>query len=194
MRDELSTKAALILIDIQQGFADPVWGSRNNPDAEVNAARLLEAWRESGLPLVHIQHRSTTPGSPLRPGQPGVEIQDAVAPHPGEPVMTKSVNSAFIGTGLEGWLRERGIDQLVIAGLTTNHCVETTTRMAGNLGFRPILVEDACATFDRTGPDGTLWPAATIHAVTLANLNGEFAEIATTNQILATIGSQRPST
>ena len=136
---------------------------------------------------MHVQHHSVEPESPLRPGQPGVEIQHAVAPLSDELVITKSVNSAFIGTGLEAWLRNREIDRLVIAGLTTNHCVETTTRMAGNLGFGPILVEDACATFDRKGPDGTVWPAATIHAVTLANLHGEFAEIATTDEVLATI-------
>ncbi len=175
---------ALILIDIQQGFADPVWGPRNNPGAEHNASLLLAAWRERGMPLVHIQHRSVMPKSPLRPGQPSVEFQPLVAPLDGEPLMAKSVNSAFIGTTLEAFLRERDIDHVVIAGLTTNHCVETTTRMAGNLGFNPILVEDACATFDRTGPDGTVWPAATIHAVSIANLHDEFATIATTNEVL----------
>jgi len=183
-------RTALILIDIQQGFSDPVWGPRNNPQAEANAARLLAAWRATGAPLVHIRHQSTEPASPLRPGQPGVEFQAGVAPLLGETVMAKSVNSAFIGTGLETWLRERGIDQVVIAGLTTNHCVETTTRMAGNLGFRPILVEDACATFDRTGPDGTIWPAATIHAVTLANLHGEFATISTTDEVVTRTGQR----
>jgi nicotinamidase-related amidase len=188
MAESLNPNTALILIDIQEGFDDPRWGPRNNPDAEANAARLLNAWRGSGRPLVHIQHHSTEPDSTLRPGQPGVEFKRELAPGPGEPVMTKSVNSAFIGTGLEGFLRERDIDQVVITGLTTNHCVETTTRMAGNLGFNPILVSDATATFDRTGPDGITWPAATIHAVSLANLHGEFAEIATTDEMLARLG------
>lgn len=182
MNDYLSLHATLILIDIQQGFDDPYWGPRNNPDAERRAANLLAAWRQSGRPVVHVQHLSRNPASPLHPSRPGVELQ--MRPVGDEPVMQKSVNSAFIGTELEPWLREREIDQVVVAGLTTNHCVETTTRMAGNLGFNPILVEDACATFDRTGPDGQTWPAATIHAVTLANLHDEFATIMTTDDLI----------
>jgi nicotinamidase-related amidase len=181
----IAATTALILIDIQQGFEDPVWGPRNNPDAEQHASQLLAAWRERGMPLVHIQHRSVMVASPLRPGQPGVEFKPGVIPLDGEPVMAKSVNSAFIGTNLEAFLRERAIERVTIAGLTTNHCVETTTRMAGNLGFNPILIEDACATFDRTGPDGTVWPAATVHAMSLANLHDEFATIATTSEVLA---------
>ncbi len=184
----LDLNAALILIDIQQGFDDPSWGPRNNPAAEANAARLLKAWRASERPLVHIQHWSTEPESTLRPGQQGVEFKPELAPKADEAVMTKSVNSAFIGTELERFLRERGIGQVVITGLTTNHCVETTTRMAGNLGFNPILVSDATATFDRTGPDGVTWPAETIHAVSLANLHDEFAAIATTDEVLAKLG------
>ncbi len=180
----LPETATLILIDIQKGLDDPAYGRRNNPDAESNVARLLARWRETGRPLVHVQHLATSPTSPLRPGQEGVEIKPVVAPIAGERVITKRVNSAFIGTDLEAELRREGATPLVITGLTTNHCVETTTRMAGNLGFSPILVSDAAATFDRTGPDGTLWPAETIHAVTLTSLNGEFAEIATTEEIL----------
>jgi nicotinamidase-related amidase len=187
MIDNLPLTATLILIDIQRGFDDPVLGRRNNPDAEANAAHLLNHWRSSGRPLIHIQHLSTSPTSPLRPGQDGVEFKHEVAPIPGERIVTKTVNSAFIGTDLEAMLRHDGATPLVIAGLTTNHCVETTTRMAGNLGFSPILVSDATATFDRTGPDGTRWPAETVHSVTLANLNDEFAEIATTDEILARI-------
>ena len=185
MTDRLAPGAALILVDFQQGFDDPSWGPRNNPDAERNAALLLDAWRTSGRPLVHVQHHSKEPGSTLRPGQPGVNFMPFVAPRENEPVMTKHVNSAFIGTSLESFLRDRSIGQVVIVGLTTNHCVETTTRMAGNLGFHPILVSDATATFDREGPDGVTWPAATIHAVSLANLHREFAEIATTDELLA---------
>ncbi len=183
--EPLPATATLILIDIQRGLDDPKYGTRNNPDAEANAARLLERWRTTGRPLVHVQHLSTSPTSPLRPGQDGVEIKPEVAPIAGERVITKRVNCAFIGTDLEAVLRRDGAAPLVITGLTTNHCVETTARVAGDLGFSPIVVSDATAAHDRTGPDGTIWPAATIHAVTLTSINGEFAEIATTEEIVA---------
>ena len=176
---------ALILIDIQQGFDDlKYWGARNNPDAEANAAKLLQAFRNSGRPLFHVQHRSTTPGSPLRPGQSGCEFKPEVRPLPGEVVIGKQVNSAFIGTDLEARLRALGIGTLIIAGLTTAHCVSTTTRMAGNLGFRALLAADACATNAQTGYDGRTYDAETVHALALASLHGEFAEVSNTIDLL----------
>ena len=183
---QVPKSAALILVDIQQGFDDlDYWGARNNPAAEANAARLLSAWRESGRPVFHVQHRSTTPVSPLRPGQPGCDFKDEVRPLPGEPVIGKQVNSAFIGTDLEARLRERRIDTVVIAGLTTAHCVSTTTRMAGNLGFRALLAADACATNAQVGYDGRKYDPETVHALALASLHGEFAEVADTTAILS---------
>jgi nicotinamidase-related amidase len=176
--------AALILIDIQQGLDDPWYGVRNNPHAEQHAARLLQHWRSQQWPVVHIQHLSTNPESPLYPGKPGVPHKREVAPAEGEPVMTKNVNSGFIGTDLEQWLRENGIGQVVIAGLTTNHCVETTTRMAGNLGFDATLAHDACAAHDLTGPDGTHYSADTVHAMSLANIASEFAAVLSTDQVI----------
>ncbi len=177
--------AALILIDIQQGFDDlAYWGPRNNPQAEANAAKLLAAWRASRRPIFHVQHRSTTPGSPLRPGQAGCDHKPEVRPLPGEPVIGKNVNSAFISTDLEARLRTAGIDTLVIAGLTTAHCVSTTTRMAGNLGFRALLAADGCATNAQTGHDGRAYDPETVHALALASLNGEFAEVADTAALL----------
>lgn len=181
----LPTTAALVVIDVQQGFDDPRWGRRNNPDAEANVARLLAAWRETTRPIFHIQHLSAQPDSPLQPGQPGAEIKAEARPLWHEPVITKRVNSAFIGTDLEARLRQRGINTVVVCGLTTNHCVETTTRMAGNLGFAAYLASDACAAFDRVGPDGITYPAEQIHAVTLANLHGEFATVRTTDELLS---------
>lgn len=181
------TNPALILVDIQQGLDDPWYGVRNNPEAEANASRLLAAWRDQNWPRVHIQHLSTNPDSPLYPGKPGVPHKPEVAPRDGEPVMKKNVNSSFIGTDLEQWLRENEISQVVICGLTTNHCVETTTRMAGNLGFDATLAHDACAAHDLTGPDGTHYSADQVHAMSLANIASEFARVRSTDEILRDI-------
>ena len=181
----ISDTTALILIDVQDGFDEAnYWGDRNNPDAEQNMARLLWEWRKKHRPIYHVQHMSTNPRSPLRPDHDGNTIKKEVAPLQGEPVIQKTVNSAFIGTDLEARLRENGVDSVVIVGLTTNHCVETSARMAGNLGFATMVVEDATATFDRVGHDGTRYPAETIHAMSLSNLNGEFATIVKTGQLL----------
>jgi nicotinamidase-related amidase len=183
----IADNAALILIDVQNGFDDPRFGKRSNPDAEANIAALLAAWRETGRPIYHVRHDSVLPGSPLRPGQAGNAIKPEAAPQGDEPVIGKTVNSAFIGTDLEDRLRAAGIDDVVIAGLTTDHCVSTTTRMAGNLGFQTILVGDATATFERTGPDGEFYPAETIHRVELASLHGEFATVVSAADVLAAL-------
>lgn len=155
MASPIENEAALIVIDVQRGFNEPSWDQRNNPSAEENISCLLDRWRREGLPVFHVRHLSLEEGSPLAPGQPGCEIKEIVRPSENEPVIEKNVNSAFIGTDLETRLREQGIDTVVITGLTTDHCVSTTTRMAGNLGFDTYVVADATATFDRTGPDQT---------------------------------------
>lgn len=176
--------AALLIIDVQQGFDDSLWGRQNNPLAEANIVRLLEAWRDRQWPIIHVQHQSRFAGSPLHPTNPGYALKAQVRPLPGETLITKQVNSAFIGTSLETLLRQRHITTLVVTGLTTNHCVETTVRMAGNLGFLTYLVSDATATFDRMGPDGRLHRAEDIHTISLTSIHGEFAQVMTTDEVL----------
>jgi nicotinamidase-related amidase len=181
------SKTALLSIDFQKGFDDPVWGLRNNPDAEKKMALLLSVWRDKGFPVIHIQHCSNEKNSPLRPDHPGNEFKDELKPILGEKIFTKSVNSAFIGTDLEKYLRENSIKRLVIAGLTTDHCVSTSTRMAGNFGFDVTLVSDATATFERRGEDNIYYPADQIHKIHLASLNGEFCSVRSCTEVLGAI-------
>jgi nicotinamidase-related amidase len=181
--ETLPQNAVLLIIDVQQGLDEPTWGNRNNPEAEENIARLLAAWRKTNHPVFHVQHLSLSPSSPLHT-HPGNAIKEAVRPQDGELLFQKHVNSAFIGTDLEPQLRARGYDTLVIVGLTTPHCVSTTTRMAGNLGFRTYIVSDATAAFDIVGHDGRQYTAAEIHAVSLATLHDEFATVVGTETVL----------
>jgi nicotinamidase-related amidase len=176
--------AALLIIDVQKGFDDLYWGTRNNPNAESNIVLLLAKWRKHGLPVIHVKHCSTNPRSPLRPELPGNEFKDEVQPLPEEKQFSKSVNSAFIGTGLAEYLRDHNISSLVIVGLTTDHCVSTSTRMASNLGFGVTLIADATATFNRKGYDGTLYSADEIHKINLASLNREFCTVRSTAEVL----------
>jgi nicotinamidase-related amidase len=179
--------AALIVVDVQQAFNDPSWGERNNPDAERHIAQLLAGWRRTGRPLYHIQHRSQRPGSLFHPDAPGFQVKPEALPLAGEPVLYKNVNSSFIGTDLEQRLRASGIDTLVICGITTDHCVSTTIRMAGNFGFEVYCVSDATATFERTGPDGGHYSAQLMHDTALASLHGEFATVVPTAEVLMSL-------
>ncbi len=183
---------ALLLIDFQNGFeqADYFGGNRNNPEAETNARRLLDLFREKGWPVIHTRHDSVFPESPLRPGQPGNDINDLLQPKEGELVVSKNVNSAFIGTDLKEWLDKNGIRQLIMGGLITNHCVSTTARMAGNYGYEVIVVADATATFDRKGLQGELFNSELVHQVSLASLQDEFAEVLTTGQVIAKLDGE----
>jgi nicotinamidase-related amidase len=183
----------LLVVDLQQGFDAPAWGRRNNPHLERRASELLRAWRRTERPVVHVRHMSTDPSSPLRPGQIGNAFKPETAPVAGEAVIEKRVNSAFIGTSLEADLRRAGCRGLVIIGLTTNHCVSTTARMAGNLGFVTWVVSDATASFDRVGPDGLEHRAEQIHAIALSDLHGEFATIVDTGAVVAALLSSHSS-
>jgi nicotinamidase-related amidase len=183
---------ALIVVDVQRAFDE--WEAagkrRNNPDAVARIVDLLAAFRTHRAPIFHIRHEGTKPNSTFLPSRSGYAVKDEARERAGEPVIVKRVNSAFIGTDLEARLRAGDITTLVICGATTNHCVETTTRMAGNLGFDARLVRDATWTFDRIGPDGDAHSAEAIHAMTLSNLNGEFARIVTTDDVIASFAAK----
>jgi nicotinamidase-related amidase len=172
-------RPALILVDIQKGFDNIAYwgGQRNNLDAEEKASQLLLLWRAYDLPIFHIQHCSSNPDSLLHETNEGNAFKDLVKPIGSEPIIQKKVNSAFIGTDLKARLDRLQITRLVIAGLTTDHCISTTTRMAGNFGFETFLVSDATATFNKKGVDGENYPAELIHATALASLKDEFASI-----------------
>jgi nicotinamidase-related amidase len=196
MSDSPALHTALVVVDVQRAFDqwEAAGKRRNNPHAVARIVDLLNAFRKHGAPIFHIRHQGTRPGSSFLPGGTGYPVKDEAREMAGEPVIVKRVNSAFIGTDLEVRLRAADIKMLVICGATTNHCVETTTRMAGNLGFDACLVRDATWTFDRVGPDGDAHAAEDIHAMTLANLNGEFARIVAAAEAIAALEARLAET
>lgn len=183
----MNNKTALLLIDWQQGLrieARPT-EDRSTPEAAEKGARLATHWRGKGWPVITVQHNSTEENSDLRPGLPGHALEPFAEPQGNEPHFTKTVNSAFLGTDLQLYLMQNGIHDLVVSGLTTDHCVSTTVRMAENLGFNVTLVSDACAAFGKTLPDGSILTGDDIHRANLASLQDEFAAIATTDAVLS---------
>ena len=184
-------RTALIVVDVQHGFADPVWGRRNNPACEDKIAALIEAWRAAAQPIVYVRHDSTEPGSPFRPGQPGNDLQDILS---GEPdlLVTKSVNSAFHGEpDLAAWLRGEGIERIVVCGIQTNMCCETTARVAANLDFDMTFVLDATYTFDLPAHGGGSISADQLARVTASNLDPEFGRVVDTREAVAGLRSGR---
>ncbi len=178
------SKPALLIVDMQVGMSWPSSGVRNNPGAEAEIGNLLAAWRAKHAPLVHIRHVSRTPGSPFWPGQPGAEFQPDLAPFESEHVVEKNVPDAFVNTGLERWLRVRDVTSVVVVGVSTNNSVESTARTAGNLGFKTMVVSDACFAFARTDFDGRPRTAEEVHAMSLANLQGEYAMVVSSDEIV----------
>lgn len=175
--------AALLVIDVQKAFDDPAWGPRNNQEAEVNIAALLALWRGRQGTVIHVHHSAEILESRFHPDKVGHEAMPEGQPLADEMVFKKLVNSAFIGTPLEQHLRQHQIEKLVVVGLTTDHCISTSVRMAANLGFEVTLVSDATATFDRK-LDGVNYTAEQIHTIHLASLNDEFCQLATTAGLL----------
>ncbi len=180
-------RTALILIDIQKGLDEVEYygGKRNNPDAENNARLILEFFRKNRMPVYHVKHNSTNSGSPLHPEKPGNEIKELVKPIGKEPVFGKTVNSAFIGTDLENELKKDQIQHLVIIGLTLEHCISTSVRMASNLGFKVTLISDATAAFQKHKADGSVIGADVVFEVNIESLREEFATIMETKSLLS---------
>ncbi len=189
---------ALLLIDVQKGV-DVLehWGGRNgrrnNPEAETNLRSLLDGWRGAKLPILYTLHNSREERSPLKLTLPTGKIKEGLEPRSGETVITKDVNSAFVGTNLELILRRQRIGRLVVAGFFTNMCVETTVRMSGNMGFDTYLAADACATSNRVGWDGVDRDPELVHAMSVANMDGEYCTAITTQTALKLLSANDES-
>jgi nicotinamidase-related amidase len=170
---------ALIIIDMQRCMQEPSAGSRNNPQAEHAVAATLAAWREAQAPIVHVHHMSRQLASGFWPGQSGAEFQPALQPLATEHVVEKNVPDAFINSGLERWLRVRGVEAVAMVGVSTNISVESTARTAGNLGFKTYVAADATFAFAKADYSGVMRSADEVHAMSLANLDGEYATVLT---------------
>ncbi len=180
-------KSALLVIDVQMALADEDASGteRSCPQAEQNIAALLKKFRATGKQVVHIHHHGTDPEDPFHPDASGSAVQPIAAPIKGEPVIIKTGSSGFMGTSLQDILRNAGIERVILCGATANHCVESTTRTAADLGFQPVYASDAVWTYGITGPDGAFHSADQIHSVSMATLEGEIAQVKSTKDILA---------
>ena len=179
MIEKFDKSTALLLVDVQEGVNDVKYyggpsGKRNNDNAEENMRCLLTEWRRLVKLVAFTRHNSRELNSPLKLSlETGKQIE-GLDIHESDIVGDKDVNSGFIGTSLEVELRRSGIDRLVVMGFYTNYCIETTVRMAGNLGFDTYLVHDACAAINTLGHDGTYYDADLDHNMSIASLHGEF--------------------
>lgn len=179
-------QAALIIIDMQKAIDEPYWaeyGPRNNPEAEQKLSQLIIRWRETGRPVIFIRHDSTEIHSAFRPDKATHAFKDDLTPETGDKVVAKKVNSAFIGTDLEDYLRQKGITQLFFSGVKTNNSVEATVRMAANLGFDCFLLHDCCFTFGLKDFGGVIRSAQDVHHMSLANLHGEYCQIISSDDL-----------
>ncbi|MGE7368348.1 cysteine hydrolase family protein [Neorhizobium sp. NPDC001467] len=187
--NNLPDNAVLLPIDMQQAFDEPQWPKRWNGQIDRNGLRVLEAWRSSGRSVIHVCHDSVTPGSRLRPEAPGNALRPGFEPQEGEAVIRKSVNAAFIGTDLDLRLRRMKCDTVVIFGISTDMCVSTSVRVGSNLGYRVILVEDACDCFDMQDGQGERIPAEEVHRIHVATLRHEFANVLRTDELVQALGT-----
>lgn len=182
-------RVALVVIDLQRGFDEAVfWGPRNNPSCEANVGVLIAAWRGAGQPVVFVRHHWDEDGSPLRPGEPGGEFKDVIEGDP-DLLVTKTVHSSFHGDpDLGGWLRGAGIERIVVCGIQTNVCCETTARVGSDLGFDVSFAIDATHTFDLGDHAGGTITADELARVTRSNLDPEFCRVVSTEQAIGELG------
>ena len=183
------SRTILLPIDMQQGFDDPSRPKNWNTKVDANGLAILQAWRGVKLPIIHVQHNSVDASSSFAPGNKGNQFRSGFEPKQGEPLVGKSVNSAFIGTDLEIRLRRMDIARIVAFGITTDQCVSTTFRMGSNLGFEMLLVEDACNCWDTPDGKGGVIPARAIHEAHVATLGYEFGKVTTTQELLKQLSS-----
>lgn len=169
---------ALLVIDIQDSFkySSLRWATRSNPAFEENVTALIDAFREASLPIFFVLHNDSDPG--FRPGDPEVRLMDFLGRLDSEPVVVKNTRNAFTSTDLEARLDAIGVEKLVITGISTEQCCETTTRVAADLGYDVDFVTEATATF----PIGTLSTDAIVER-TEAVLRGRFARIVTVSEV-----------
>jgi nicotinamidase-related amidase len=178
-------RAVLLPVDMQQAFDGSGWPRRWNPNVDANGLALLAAWRAARRPIIHVRHDSVSPGSTLTPGEPGNAFRQGFEPQAGEPLVTKSVNSGFIGTDLDLRLKRLGAKHVVVFGISTDMCVSTTVRTGANMGWDMVLVPDACDCFDLPDGRGGTIPAEQVQAAHVATLAFEFAKIISTSELTA---------
>jgi len=177
------SRAVLLPVDMQKAFDAPPWPKRWNAQVDANGLALLDAWREAGRPVIHVRHDSAQPGSSLAPGAPGNAFRRGFGPKGDEALVTKSVNSAFIGTDLDLRLKRLGAKHVVVFGISTDMCVSTTVRTGANMGWDMILVPDACDCFDLPDGSGRAIPAAEVQRVHVATLAFEFCRTFSTDEL-----------
>lgn len=176
---------ALVVVDVQKGFDDQsYWGERNNPDCERNVAELIKGWRSHGWPIVYVRHDSQSPGSPLAPGSKGNAFKEVVSGKP-DLLVVKDVHSAFYGMpDLDAWLKEHGIAGVAVCGIQTNMCCETTARMASDLGYEVLFVEDAMHTFDIVTKANKVYRAREIARYTAVTIEADFGRVVRTSDLV----------
>ena len=177
--------AVLLPIDMQRAFDGPPWPRRWNASVDANGLTLIRRWREAGRPIIHVRHDSVMEGSSLAPGSEGNRFRDGFEPREGEQLVTKSVNSAFIGTDLDLRLRRLGARHVVTFGISTDMCVSTTVRTGANMGWDMVLAQDACDCFDLPDGKGGTLPAETVQAAHVATLGFEFCRVFNARDLVA---------